>query len=187
MANSKCSLARYGKNTSNSAESMNSMIKKYVTKDITNLIISLNNFNMKIFYERSQKEFNFNVFKKESKNLDSKMALARLFLIQQSSKNIFLVDNVFIVDFRIKKCSCKMTFEFGIPCKHFCAVIILLREDPLSYVESFFCTTNYNASYSEMILPMSVSGLTKDYLRSPVARRYRGRTRIIRIRSEAEN
>jgi hypothetical protein len=48
-ANSKCSLPKYGKTTSNSAESMNSAIKKPITTDITNLIVSLNNANIEIF------------------------------------------------------------------------------------------------------------------------------------------
>jgi hypothetical protein len=45
-ANSKRLLPKYGKTTSNSAESMNSAIKKLITKDITNLIVSLNNANI---------------------------------------------------------------------------------------------------------------------------------------------
>jgi hypothetical protein len=97
-ANSKCPLARYEKNTSNSAESMNSAIKKFITNDITNLIASLNNYNMKKFIQRRNKSSSFYVFPKQIEKVESNIAMDRLYSTQRSINSIFLVDSSFIVN-----------------------------------------------------------------------------------------
>ena len=47
---SQFSVPRYSKTTSNPVESKNSTVKKFIALDITNLIISFNNYAMKWFY-----------------------------------------------------------------------------------------------------------------------------------------
>ncbi len=184
---SKCSVLCYGINTSNNAESMNSALKPFVSYDITNLIISINNYNMKKFNERRNERFNFTIFPKIISKIDSNVAMGRILSVEQSNNNLYLVEGKYLINFSQRKCSCNYAFEFGIPCQHFCAVINHLRLDPYIFVEYYFNVNNYNNSYSETILPLSSYNLPRDNLNPPIERRSRGRPRILRYRSVTEN
>ncbi len=115
--------------------------------------------------------------------VESNKAMGRLYSTQRSINSFFLVDSSFIVDYNLKICSCKKAFEFGIPCSHFCSVVLFLREDPVSFVERFFLFSNYLNSYAKPILHLITINLSKDDVLSPEVRRRKGRPGIIRFRS----
>ena len=140
------------------------MLKKFISTDITNLIVSLNNFNMKVFSERREKNYRGHIFPKSLSLLESNVAVARLLSVQQSSDNLFLVESLFIVDMLLKTCSCHMAFEFEIPCKHVCAVVNYMRQDPHNFVNRcFFVLSNYYDSYSDTILLITPINLACEF------------------------
>ena len=73
-----------------------------------------------------------------------------------------------------------MAFEFGYPCKHLCAVIIYLRQDPLNFIQRYFMISNNRISYSKSILPLCVKDFDRDII-LPLERRRS------RLRSAQEN
>ncbi|KAF7685084.1 hypothetical protein CDIK_4167, partial [Cucumispora dikerogammari] len=144
----------YGINTSNNAEYMNSVLKPFVSYDITNLIISSNNYNMKKFNERRNETFNFTFFLKFVSKIDSNVAMGRILSIEQSNNNLYLVEEKYLTNFSQRKCSCNYAFEFGILCHHFCAVINHLKLDPHMFVKNYFNVNSYNNFYTKTILPL---------------------------------
>ena len=178
---------KYGKNTSNAAESMNSAIKQFITKDVVNLIISLNNYTMGIISTRREEQRGFEIFQAQLNGLELNINISRSLTVAVSSINSYLVENSFTVDFLEKNCSCNKSFEFGFPCRHLCAVILYLRQDPLVFVESYFTLSNHRHAYSGEIPALVARGLSRDNLQPPEARRPRGRPRISRYRSATEN
>jgi len=57
FANSQFPVPRYSKTISNPVKSMNSSVKNFIALNITNLIILINNYSMKFFYDKKQKFF----------------------------------------------------------------------------------------------------------------------------------
>jgi hypothetical protein len=78
--------------------------------------------------------FNFYIFPNTEKLISSNLAKARLSRIMQSDNNIFVVENTYTVNFGMKSCPCKFSFEFGVPFIHFCAVLLCLWIDHSNYV-----------------------------------------------------
>jgi hypothetical protein len=96
---------RFGKTTSNPVESMNSALKKFIGQDITSMIVSINNYSMRIFKERRQKRFQSSIvdqcIKKLTKNVTQSLTVTNL----ASSSSIYLVDQNYIVNLETKSCA----------------------------------------------------------------------------------
>ncbi|KAF7696430.1 hypothetical protein CDIK_1892 [Cucumispora dikerogammari] len=180
-AASECLINNYAFNTSNSAESMNSALAKFISMNITNLIIEINNYNMKMFNERRSSQFNFVIIEKQLNITSSNVTAVRFLSVSQSYENVYLVDNHFIVDLVQKKCSCYRSFADGCFCIHICAALQSKKADPNTFIENYFKSSNYYNSYSGVFFPLSNSELTSDEILSPQSRRARGRPRIVRI------
>jgi len=186
FANSQFPVPRYGKTTSNPVESMNSAVKKFIDFDVTNLIISLNNYAMKLFYEKKQKTFQLSIVDECNAKLMKNVAKGRLLTIERSSNNIFLVDHKHIVNMQQNSCACKEEFDNQIPCKHLCAVFGNCNFNPVSFVSTIYSSHTYYNSCSKSILPLSTIGILRSELNPPEDRRARGRPRIKRIKNLSE-
>ena len=180
-------IPRYGKTTSNAVESMNAALKKFVELDITNLIVSINNYSMKIFNSRRLLEIKDSILPNVSKSLIKSVAQGKLFNIAQSSENILLIDQNFTVKIADKNCNCGLTKDKGIPCSHLCAANHFLKTDITDFISPYFYSTTYNQSYLTNINPLSSLTLITSPLQPPTERRSRGRPKIKRIRSYLEN
>lgn len=165
---------------------MNSALKKFISQDITNLIVSLNNYVMKQMSLKRTEKIITPILPKHQIKIETNISMGRLLNVTQASSSIYLVERNFIVDFNSKKCSCVKKGEFEFPCKHLCAVMVHFGQDPMIFVESCFTTTNYYNSYADIIMPLTVLNLTRDDILPPAARRSKGRPRICRIRSATE-
>jgi hypothetical protein len=98
-AHSQFPVKRFSKNTSNAAESKNSMLKKSVSLDITNFVISINKFFMAMFYERRSEVLTSHIFPKMISLLNDSIKERRRFSIIASNSNMYLVKNNITVDF----------------------------------------------------------------------------------------
>ena len=143
---------------------------------------------MKKFNKRRIEEHgNLIIFQKKLNGIESNIAVSRLYTVVQTNYKVYLVESRYIVNFSLKKCSCKMAFEFGYPYKHLCGVIIYLRQDPLNFIQKYFTISNYRISYAKSILPLCVKDFDRDNILPPETRRLRGRPRISRLQSAQEN
>ncbi len=142
---------------------------------------------MAIFKERRSEVFTCNIFSKTISLLNDNLREGRRFSIIASNTDMYLVNNNITVDFLNKKCSCNKTLETRFPCSHMCAVLLLLRMNPLTYVDHYFRVTNYLEAYSRPILPLTFINLIKNDSLPPVERRARGDPRNSRFRSASEN
>ena len=112
--------------------------KKYVLKDIINLLISINNYNMSKFTTRRSERFGSITFPKQMNNLESNISRSLIFTVSESSPSVFLVEGFYIVKYNLKKISCKRSFEFGYPCCHLCAVMSHLIVDIRLFISHIF-------------------------------------------------
>lgn len=182
-ANSMFPVPRFGKTTSNPVESMNSALKGFITKDVCNLIISINNYVMKIYNERRQKRFQSATVSHCIKSIQKNTFDGRQLSNESSSELIFLVDSKYIVNLATKSCDCREGYDMGIPCKHLCSVLRNKHIDPLSFVSTAFLSTTYYAQFSRNVLPLSATNLLRTSVSPPIARRARGRPRTRRVRA----
>lgn len=181
-ASSQFKIPKYGMITSNSSESMNSAIKPFIQKDITNLIVSINNYCMDKVYLRSTNKKSGMILSNAQKILTSNMNTGKLMSVRASSSVLYMVENKHIVNISLKTCDCLVYKDTGIPCKHLCAVLYMLQQDPLLYVSTYFSTSNYTKAYSIPISPLSNKSLIKGNIQSPIERRNRGRRRVKRLK-----
>ncbi|KAF7685406.1 hypothetical protein CDIK_3845 [Cucumispora dikerogammari] len=107
-ASSKCRINNYNVNTSNAAETMNSALKRFISLDITNLIIQINNYNMSFFNERRAKQFDFMIFSKQLDRTNLNIESARALNVIASNDELYLVGNNYYVDLALKTCSCNV-------------------------------------------------------------------------------
>ncbi|KAF7685942.1 hypothetical protein CDIK_3309 [Cucumispora dikerogammari] len=106
---------------------MNLALKPFVSYDITNLIISINNYKIKKRNEKRNETFNFTIFPRFISKVDSNVSMERILSVEQSNNNFYLVEGKYLINFSQRKCSCNYAFKFGISCQHFCVVINHLR------------------------------------------------------------
>jgi hypothetical protein len=115
-ASSMFPIQKFGKKTNNPAGSINAALKPYIHQDITNLIISINNYVMSKFSERRQKRFHGPLVNKYTGILQKNLLKGRMFSNLESSQSIFLVNEKYTVNLENKTCTCKESLGIGIPC-----------------------------------------------------------------------
>nr|CAD1832768.1 unnamed protein product [Ananas comosus var. bracteatus] len=64
-----------------------------------------------------------------------------------------LSDRTDVVDLSKKTCSCKRWDIDGIPCNHAMAAISFRLRDPYDFVEDWFMTSTYRATYNDCVPP----------------------------------
>lgn len=185
-ANALFPVPRFGKMTTNPVESMNSALKKFIDKDVCSLIIAINNYAMEIYNERRQKKFSTQIVDSCLKLLNRNIMRGRVFTVQSSNEDIYLVNHKYIIDILNGRCTCEKSPHIGVPCEHICAVLGNKNIDPISFVSKAYLSETYYGSFVKNILPLSSLDLNKSDINPPVARRSRGRPRIKRILSHFE-
>lgn len=185
-ANSMFPVPRFGKNTSNPVESMNSALKDFIGKDITALIIAINNYSMEIFSERRRKRFQSTLAGNIQKILDTNIRESVSLSVSESSTNLFFVEKKFKVNLAEKSCECNQGHDMGIPCKHLCAVLSINGVDPSTFVLRSYSAETYYSQFALSIMPLSSNGLVRSNVLPPAQRRARGRPKIRRIRAPFE-
>ena len=91
-----------------------------------------------------------------------------------------------VVDMGARTCSCGFFAEYGVPCRHMCAAILSVREDPKQYVVPERRREALVATYVGTIRPVDVSSLVDDGMKPPIGTKRRGRPNEKRIPSVAE-
>ncbi|OAY62940.1 hypothetical protein ACMD2_24061 [Ananas comosus] len=123
---------RYLMLTSNYAETINSTIRHLKGLPITNLV------------------------EKTQKILESFREASRFYTLNPSTDVLFQViapDSTEVVDLSKMTCSCKRWDIDGIPCNHAMRAISFRLWDPYDFVEDWFRTSTYRATYNDYVPP----------------------------------
>ncbi|KAF7700591.1 hypothetical protein CDIK_0969 [Cucumispora dikerogammari] len=122
---------------------MNAAIKRFVSQDISNLIISINNYVMSIFNEKRSQNFSFVIPSKQIQDCENNIRSGKQLTVVQSNSHIFLVNRNIIGNIKLKTCTCLRAYGMKYPCIHICAVLLFLTLDPYAEIDEYFKVSNY--------------------------------------------
>ena len=187
---------RLGHTTSNKAESMNWWLNEARLQNPVGLFSTyIEQLNM-LFERRRDKYEAMNVNglpTKVAKMLDKSVQQAETLRVHQHTRTSFQVQSrhdqntLRVVDMEAVSCSCGYRDEFGVPCRHICAVSIFLEQEPIQYIIGERRRAALLATYVGNITPVDTFVLEDDGLKPPVGTKKRGRPKHKRIPSSAEN
>ncbi|XP_020102083.1 uncharacterized protein LOC109719708 [Ananas comosus] len=149
---------RYSILTSNCAETINSVIRHLKGLPITYLVEETRKKTACYFYQRKNNGENITsvVTPYAEKILGSSREASRFYMLNPSIDVLFQViaaDHTDVVDLSKKTCSCKRWDIDGIPCNHAMAAISFRLRDPYDFVEDWFKTSTYRATYNDCVPP----------------------------------
>ena len=159
---------RYGHLTSNIAESINAFLLRAREMPVFPMMEYIRGELMRWFDERSTKGLAEGgpVIRSVVKQIQVLMKnRARRYTGRKSTDNIWEVlsqtnvedeDNrrCYIINLETHTCNCHRWQATGIPCAHALAIMLHLRKDPFSYVESCFHSVAYRQTYANPIFPI---------------------------------
>ena len=186
---------RLGHVTSNIAESMNWWLNDARFQNPVGLFSTyIEQLNM-LFERRRDKYAAMNVRglpAKVAKLLDKSVLQAETLSVHQHTRTSFQVQSRHdqgtrrVVYMDPVSCSCGYRDEFGVPCRHICAVALFLEQEPSQYVVEERRRAALVATYVGDIKPVDTVLLENDGLKPPVGVKKRGRPKLKRIPSSAE-
>ncbi|OAY73477.1 hypothetical protein ACMD2_26327 [Ananas comosus] len=149
---------RYSMLTSNCAETINSVIRHLKGLPITYLVEETRKKTACYFYQRKNNGKNITsvVTPYAEKILGSSRETSRFYTLNPSNDVLFQVitaDRTDVVDLSKKTCSYKRWDIDGIPCNHAMATISFRLKDPYDFVEDWFMTSTYRATYNDCVPP----------------------------------
>lgn len=183
------SYPRYGHDTSNIIESINSSWEEIRQLPPLLAMDAIYSKCMKMVYDRLHKP------QKSPLLADIPMAkfqvrlkASQRYYVSPSSNGIYQVQipesgKKYIVNLADKECDCKSFYEYQSPCTHGIAAAKYQAEDPLSFFFKAYSTRAYRKTYSHPLPPISVEDLlVDDSIKPPTLRKQAGRPRTKRIR-----
>ena len=186
---------RLGPVTSNIAESMNWWLNHARFQNPVGLFSTFIEQLNQLFERRRDKYAAMNgneLPAKVSKMLDKSVQQAETLGVHQHTRTSFQVQSrhdqatLRVVDMDAVSCSCGFRDEFGVPCRHICAVALVLGQEPSQYVVEERRRAALVATYVGDIKPVDTFLLEDDGLKPPVGTKKRGRRKHKRIPSAAE-
>jgi zinc finger SWIM domain-containing protein 3 len=195
---------RFGHDTSNIVESINSVWREIRELPPLQLLNGIYHRSLTAWYERHHVQLvpgNSILSNTAYKGYKRQELAARSFRVQSSSDTTFLVTTAkgsqYIVSLppvnpdRLQgSCSCRKYEDYLLPCCHAIACILYLSRDPFLYFSRYYDWDTSLSTYDRPIQPVTIQGLqvlaTRDPIRPPFKRVKRGRPRIARIRTNQE-
>jgi len=191
---------RFGHDTSNIVESTNSMWREIRELPPLQLLNGIYQWCLTTWYQRLQLRLvpgNSSLSNAAYRGYKHRELAARGFQVLPSSDTAFLVTTTrgaqYIVSLppitpdRLQgSCSCRKYNDFGAPCSHAIACILLLNRDPFHYFNPRYTWDISLRTYKTPIQPVLIQGLqvlAGDSIRPPVKRAKRGRPKVARIRA----
>lgn len=180
---------RYGHDTSNIVESLNS-----VWSDIRNLpplqiMDSLYSYAMKLVYNRSTTKQKLDTISDiPMARFQQRFKTSRRLQVYPSGNRIAEVKDPessrkWIVNLTDHKCDCEDFYEYQSPCSHAIAVARYFQIDPISLFDTSYFVKAYRKTYSRLLLPISIENITPDKsIKPPIIKKQAGRPKTKRIR-----
>ncbi|KAH7842803.1 hypothetical protein Vadar_009403 [Vaccinium darrowii] len=186
---------RYGELYSNVAESFNSWIKKERYLPIRNLVDSIRVKIMDMIVVRREKasEWVGKICPKMEKKFHDSYQESRSWVVMPSGYGVFEVHSepTVTVDLIGRTCSCRKWQQDGFPCCHAVGVITSSGKEPSEYVDPYFFTETYRASYSHSINPIPTLWMPRhsndeEIILPPLSKKPPGRPKTSRIPSRGD-
>ena len=130
--------------------------------------------------------------KKVFKMLSESVKQSGNHLVRAHSRSLFEVQRLNdrgsfrVVDLEERTCTCSFYKEYGVPCRHVCAAVLSLNEEPKQFVAPERCRDALLATDVGFMRPVDTSSLTNDGTKPPVGTKKRGRPKEKRYLSAAE-
>lgn len=128
------------------------------------------------------------------KKLEEIKSFSRYCVPHASSDILFEVENFgdrFVVNVRDKTCTCRAWDIKGIPCKHDCAALHLMREDAAKYCSDVYSVEKYIKTYTYGLPPLNGEKLwpaAEGYpVQPPLAKKIPGRPKKNRKKNPCES
>jgi hypothetical protein len=204
---------RFGHDTSNIVESVNSIWRDIRELPPLQLLNGIYQWTLTTIYERQREPLDTgnsvlsNAAYKQYKHRES---IARGFTVLASSDNDFIVTTSRGIDYIVYlpladllqsnrlsdrlnalqdgSCSCGKYKDYQAPCSHAIACIIYLGKDPYDYFHPYYQWDVLKRTYALPLLPVTLQGLQPlegdEEVLPPIKRTKRGRPKIARIRAK---
>jgi hypothetical protein len=193
-------LPRFGHDTSNIVESVNSIWREIRELPPLQLLNGIYQWNLTTFYKRRRCRLvpgNSILSNSVYRGYKNRESSSRSYQVLPSSETNFLVTTSrgaeFIVDLPEAlgqgSCSCMKYQEYQAPCSHAIACIQSLGLDPYSYFHSYYTWETTQETYEFPIQPVTIQGLEVlrvnniQPLSAPIRKPKRGRPKVARIRA----
>lgn len=198
-------LPRFGHDTSNIVESVNSIWRDIRELPPLQLLNGIYQWTLTTIYERQREPFDAgnsvlsNTAYRQYKHRESS---ARQFTVLASSDTDFMVTTSQGIDYVVNlppadmlnrlgalhegSCSCGKYKDYQAPCAHAIACITYLGADPYAYFYPYYRWEVFKRTYRVPLLPVTLQGLQPlgghDEVLPPIKRAKRGRPKATRIR-----
>ena len=191
---------RFGHDTSNIVESINSVWREIRELPPLQLLTGIYQWCLTTWYQRLHQTLvpgnsvlsntAYQAYKYRESKARSFQVLPSsdiTFLVTTTSASQYIVSLPPITPDRLQgSCSCGKYEDFNAPCSHAIACILHLRRDPFYYFPRYYKWDISLRIYKSPIQPVLIQGLrvlAGDSIRPPVKKAKRGRPKVARIRS----
>ncbi|XP_020426633.1 uncharacterized protein LOC109950888 [Prunus persica] len=190
---------RYNVMTTNTAESINSVLRFARMLPVVHLLGEIVNLLVKWFTERRELALNCtttlcpNFGEKKLRNRLEDAARMNVVKVNNAQYNVLDGDMDGLVDLTNNSCSCRKFQLEQLPCKHVVAVCRFLKVSVYTKASRYYTRKTWMDAYSDSIYPVQPHGMwdTPEDIRSrvvlpPMARVMPGRRKKLRIPSQGE-
>ncbi|KAI8542103.1 hypothetical protein RHMOL_Rhmol08G0113000 [Rhododendron molle] len=187
---------RYGEMTSNVAESFNAWIEAERYLPITILVDELRKKIMNLMSERREEasKWGCQICPEMDKRMRASFNESRTWVVSAAGDGVYEVHSFpnVTVDISRRICSCQKWQLTGFPCAHAVIVLSSSGKDLTEYVDPYYFSQTFRASYSTSIHPiptvwMPERPVDEDFLLPPLCKKPPGRPKNKRIPSREEN
>jgi hypothetical protein len=188
---------RFGHDTSNIVESMNSVWRDIRELPPLQLLNGIYHWYIKTFRKRRGLGImagNSMLSNSAYRGYKSRESLARSYYVLATSETSFLVTTASLAEFLVTlpvriagellgSCSCKKYQDYLAPCSHAIACILHIGQDPYEYFYMYYGWETSKLTYEQSIKLVTIQGLKADQqVLPPIKRAKRGRPKVARIR-----
>ncbi|KAF7120459.1 hypothetical protein RHSIM_Rhsim13G0152800 [Rhododendron simsii] len=187
---------RYGEMTSNVAESFNAWIEAERHLPITILVDELRKKIMNLMSERREEasKWGCQICPEMDKRMRASFNESKTWVVSAAGDGVYEVHSFpnVTVDIIRRICSCQKWQLTGFPCSHAVIVLSSSGKDMSEYVDPYYFSQTFRASYSNSIHPiptvwMPERPVDEDFLLPPLCKKPPGRPKNKRIPSRGEN
>jgi hypothetical protein len=180
---------RYGHDTSNIVESLNSSWFDIHSLPPLQMMDAIYSMAMKMIYTRSnQKQKLDSLTDIPMAQFQDRIKVSRRFQVFPSSNTMAQVEDPesgqkWIIDLEERQCSCTDFYEYQSSCSHVIAATRFLGVDPITLFDKLYSTRVYQKTYRQPLIPISIENLVPDLgIQPQVIQKQAGRPKVKRIR-----
>lgn len=180
---------RYGHDTSNIVESLNSSWSDIRCLPPLQMMDTIYSEAMKTVYYRSTTKQRLETISDiPIAKFQARLKISRRYRVFPSSNGIGQVEDPesgrkWTVNLPENECDCTDFYEYQSPCSHAIAAARFSDIDPITLFDNHYSTRVYQKTYSKPLIPISIENLVSDQsIKPPIIQKQAGRPKTRRIR-----